>query len=271
MENKFFIYVYANQINGKIYIGQTNDLDTRDYTHTFYGRQCMPIDCAIQKYGRSNFELFTIAVVDTEDQANQEEMYWIAEMRRMLGKENVYNLADGGSGPRGVKRSEESRRKMSEAKSREKHPHFGKKQSEERKQKTRGENSVRAKLTNDDVKEIRRLYAAGNHTSRQLGEQFDVGKTTILRVLKNESWHHIENDQYDWVIKALNENVSKKFTGALSGTDNPNAKLNYVIAEDIRVQYAMGRYTFKQLAEKFGVGATTIGRVIRNELWTEAK
>jgi group I intron endonuclease len=105
------IYIYENLINAKIYIGQTNNLKKRDSSHI---NKKMAIDCAIKKYGRTNFSLNVITSSDSQEIADADEVYWIARARELLGRENVYNITDGGdSCMRGRKHSEISKNKMS--------------------------------------------------------------------------------------------------------------------------------------------------------------
>ncbi len=110
----FYIYAYENKINGKIYIGQTLNLINRNRSHC---NKTMHIDNAIKKYGRNNFDLWTIKMVDTIDEANQEEIFWIAEMKNQLGNNMVYNKSNGGYGI-GM-HSEENKSKMRQPKSKE--------------------------------------------------------------------------------------------------------------------------------------------------------
>jgi DNA-binding transcriptional regulator LsrR (DeoR family) len=51
--------------------------------------------------------------------------------------------------------------------------------------------SPRAKLTEDDVLEIRRLYAVGDCTQGELAERFDVAQATIHRVVRRRNWRNI--------------------------------------------------------------------------------
>jgi IS30 family transposase len=51
--------------------------------------------------------------------------------------------------------------------------------------------SPRPKLTEDDVIEIRRLYAAGECTQCELAERFDVAHTSIHRVVRRRTWANI--------------------------------------------------------------------------------
>lgn len=50
------------------------------------------------------------------------------------------------------------------------------------------EKHVMAKLTEDEIAEIRKLYATGNYYQWQLGKQFGVTQTQIWRIVHNKSW-----------------------------------------------------------------------------------
>jgi group I intron endonuclease len=109
------IYIYENLTNDKVYIGQSNQLERRDYSHVSHGQKSMPIDNAIKKYGRENFSLNVITSSDSQEIADADEVYWIARARELLGRENVYNIADGGNyfnGMKGKKHSEEAKIKI---------------------------------------------------------------------------------------------------------------------------------------------------------------
>jgi hypothetical protein len=57
----------------------------------------------------------------------------------------------------------------------------------------KGEDFPQAKLTKEDVREIRRRYALGGprNTLRALASEFGVSMPTIHRVVKREKWKHI--------------------------------------------------------------------------------
>lgn len=57
---------------------------------------------------------------------------------------------------------------------------------------TQGEASVHAKLTADDVRAIRSLYAAGGVTNRELAVRFGVSQQSVSDVVQRKSWRHIE-------------------------------------------------------------------------------
>jgi len=56
--------------------------------------------------------------------------------------------------------------------------------------KMRGESSPRARLTADQVREIRRLYAKGE-TQVALSEAFDTPQTNVSRIVRREAWKTI--------------------------------------------------------------------------------
>jgi group I intron endonuclease len=123
------IYIYENLINGKVYVGQTNDLNRRNYEHVHNGNKTMPIDRAIKKYGRESFILSIITSIDTREQADYAEMDWIHRAISLLGKRNVYNVSLEANNPNGGRKpSKKSIEKNRLA-------HLGKKASEETKKK----------------------------------------------------------------------------------------------------------------------------------------
>ena len=57
--------------------------------------------------------------------------------------------------------------------------------------RAKGERNAAAKLTEDDVRTIRRLYAQGGYSYRALGRRYGVGFTTIRQAVKRQTWTHI--------------------------------------------------------------------------------
>lgn len=55
---------------------------------------------------------------------------------------------------------------------------------------------------------------------------------------------------------------------SLTGTRNPSAKLDYDRAADIRSFVASGN-TYEKAAARFGVGASTVSRIMRGVVWAE--
>lgn len=57
----------------------------------------------------------------------------------------------------------------------------------------RGQHNSIARLTDESVREIRRLYATGDYTQKSIGERFGVTQSTVHFVAKRKTWHHIED------------------------------------------------------------------------------
>lgn len=53
-----------------------------------------------------------------------------------------------------------------------------------------GERHHRAQVTADDVRSIRRLYAAGNTSHRALAARFGISPSQVRRIVNGESWKH---------------------------------------------------------------------------------
>ena len=104
----FFIYVVENLINGKMYVGQTMNLDTRRRSHFSPSSKCPYISNAIQKYGKGNFDFILLEKHEDLDQANKREIYWIKDLNTL--SPNGYNLREGGDA--GGKPSQETIEKV---------------------------------------------------------------------------------------------------------------------------------------------------------------
>ena len=103
------IYKITNKLNGKVYIGQSVDIDTRWRQHC-NAKDNVAIHNAIKKYGKENFN-FEVLLECPVEMLNDWERDMIALYDCISPK--GYNLTEGGGG---CKCSEETRLKMSEAK-----------------------------------------------------------------------------------------------------------------------------------------------------------
>ena len=103
------IYKITNKLNGKVYIGQSIDIDTRWRQH-INAKDDMLIHKSIQKYGAENFS-FEVLLECPAEMLNDWERDMIALYDCI--SPNGYNLTEGGGG---CKCSEETKKKMSKAK-----------------------------------------------------------------------------------------------------------------------------------------------------------
>lgn len=185
----YFIYLFTNKQNGKVYVGKTNDIARRNREHLsesknnenghFYN--------AIRKYGFENFEREILYECENEDETYQMEEYFITKYQSN-DKTRGYNSTIGGDGLRGA--TEETRKKMSEnAKLRigKKNGFFGRKCSEEHKRKISEANS---KITMEQVRELRTKFLSG-HSRKSLQEQYGLSQQQVSKILLNQA--HKEN------------------------------------------------------------------------------
>lgn len=97
-----YIYQITNLINGKIYIGQTNNIQKRWANHRCNNDPDMVIARALRKYGIDNFKFEVLLRGLTPDEANQKEIELIKEKNSLVPY--GYNVATGGKRIDGISR-----------------------------------------------------------------------------------------------------------------------------------------------------------------------
>ena len=100
--DRMYIYQITNLINGKIYIGQTNNIQKRWANHRCNNDPNMVIARALRKYGIDNFKFEVLLRGLTPDEANQKEIELIKEKNSLVPY--GYNVATGGKRIDGVSR-----------------------------------------------------------------------------------------------------------------------------------------------------------------------
>lgn len=90
-----YIYQITNLVNGKIYIGQTNNIQKRWANHRCNNDPDMVIARALRKYGVDNFQFEILLRGLTPEEANQKEIELIKEKNSLVP--NGYNVATGGN------------------------------------------------------------------------------------------------------------------------------------------------------------------------------
>lgn len=169
------IYKITNKINGKIYIGQSNDIYRRFYEHQTKGASSrIPIDVAIQKYGKDKF-LYEVLEECPISELNQRETFWIKKLNTV---KDGYNCSEGGN------------------------------------QQSIGKNNGRAKITEQDVINIRLAYK--NHLKQKdIYEQYKhlISFGHFQNIWQGKSWSHImpevftdQNKQYYIYKNSFGEN-----------------------------------------------------------------
>ena len=97
-ESNKYIYKVTNLVDGKVYIGQTNNLERRIREHRAHvNKDGGPFHDEIRRIGFQNFK-FDILEWCRSDVADDRERFYIAQFRESLGEANVYNFCNGGLG-----------------------------------------------------------------------------------------------------------------------------------------------------------------------------
>lgn len=181
------IYKITNIQNNKCYIGKTNDSNRRwaDHQRLAFTKNHKEYEKALykamRKYGLANFTFEIIEEIEDYDiKAGEREQYWISYY-------DSYNLGynetlggDGGSSPGHCL----------------------------------GESNGRAKLTEEDVIQIRTLYAKG--ASKQecyILYQNKITSSGFAKVWNGYTWKHIMPEVYTEENKKRNAAIGKGISG----------------------------------------------------------
>lgn len=178
----FYIYRITNLVNGKTYIGQHEYKDLND---DYMGSGALLLK-AQKKYGIENFKKEILVFnISRKEHIDLLEKTFIASEREKVGRENCYNIADGGEGGnggatkgrpawnKGIPMSEEQKIKCREAR-------LGIHMSEEAKKKISEYNKGKT-LSEEHKKKIAETLEG--HT---------VSEETREKLRAHKGWHHTE-------------------------------------------------------------------------------
>jgi group I intron endonuclease len=245
------IYLLSNDINKKVYVGQTWQSLKKRWLSGYKNSQ--HIGNAIDKYGKEHFYYTLLTVCATQEIANYWEDYFI---RKYDSIENGYNLKGGGS--KG-KLSASIRARISNARI---GTHWGH-HSEETKKKM--SLTKLGKICSDEHKENISLSKSGTNnpwygktrseeTKKKMSES-KIGKTPSKETKKKMS----ESKKG----KPRSEKTKQKISDSLKGENGPNAKLSNMQRAEIIEKRKLG-IPIKTLMEEYSVCKLTIIRVSKN-------
>lgn len=115
----------------------------------------------------------------------------------------------------------------------------------------KGEDHGHALLTNEQAREVHRLYSSGEFTMRELAERFGIVLTAVSGIVNGYNWKH------------LGLGKAPKRDYHLRGLANPKGKVSPEMKEQIRRLHAEGR-SGHQIAHHLGLGSTTVYRVLND-------
>ena len=220
-KNKSGIYVITNTISGTFYIGQTRQPFIKRYYFHLHLLQHGKHDNAhlqrsFDKYGTDAFTFKVIHVVSNPDYLDGLEE-WEIMLGRMRGK--CCNIQDGGAGGHGFpmpeehkkrlaalnkilntgkKASEETKKRMSEArKGIKRKPEDMKKMVESKNKKyLAGEKNGTTKITAEEARQIK-IDLMNGVKYAELAIKYNISRSNINAIRSNRSWKFVEVPGWD--------------------------------------------------------------------------
>ena len=175
------VYAITNTINGKQYIGSSQDIQLRWQQHRTHlhtkSHHSLYLQRAWDKYGEEHF-IFQIIEEVLPEQCVEREQYWIDTLAPS------YNILPNAGSPRGYKASEETRAKLSEAAKQRHPPMLGKHHSKATKAKiaqTRKERAIPSPAIGKTLSEEQKAQLSAGHTGKPISEEL---KQAISRAHK---------------------------------------------------------------------------------------
>ena len=115
-----------------------------------------------------------------------------------------------------------------------------------------------SRMTENNVRKIKRLYTTGKYFQEDIAEIFGVSTSLIQKILQGKNWSHVDPGR-KYIYKRR----------ILKGEDHPCTKLCNDDVIEIRRLYSTGKYSHRQLAIFFGLKSKfSIGQIVRGETWT---
>jgi len=184
------IYKTTCTVTDRYYVGMhsTNDLNDR------YLGSGKVLFHSIRKHGRHNHRYEILEHASTREELTQREKEIVNA--DLVADPNCLNLVQGGNtAPYEYDRNPKS----SQLQAQSLRQHFANHENRERQRRINSGacqrldviKNIAKKLTVEDVREIRRLYEAGEHDYAALGRQFNVSGNTIWMIVTRRTWKHV--------------------------------------------------------------------------------
>ncbi|MCE9677451.1 GIY-YIG nuclease family protein [Paraclostridium bifermentans] len=236
-ENRPGIYKIINTLNGKVYIGSTQNIRIRrnnHFTNLRYNRHHnIHLQNAYNKYGLENFEFIVLEYVDSIDYLLEKETSWIKKLKSNDNKYG-YNSRVYTETNRGFKHSKETKDRISKAK--------------------KG-----IKLSTYTISEEMRKYKSELCKSQNLF-QYHTEKTELKRRINSEKANK-ERGCPEWQRKAISQKNS--------GEGNGMAKLNRNKVIQIKLLLKEGKLTQQKIADMFSVSTRTVRAIKNGDRWND--
>lgn len=184
------IYKITNEVDGKFYIGSTNNLIKRYYTHINHIRtgknSCVKLIRAVNKHGEDNFKFEIVCECLTEEVLKIEQEY-------VDNLKPHYNVAKVAGSNLGIKRTEEVKLKksVSQKENWKDEDYRTKHLKNLSKNWKTGSSHKMAKLTEEQVVDIKKELANGL-LPKQVADKLELSYHSIKDIHRGKTWKHIK-------------------------------------------------------------------------------
>lgn len=250
-----YIYQVLNTVNGKVYIGRTNDLSRRWREHLAEAKKSSkPFYKAITKYGEASFDFRIIQEVSSDIGAADCEMYWIQYYRSNMiryGTEYGYNLSDGGEGCGTGPKSQSHRDNISKALTGLiRTPNHSMNIS-----------ISKTTLSNNDLAQIKQLLNC-NVPEHIIADRIGISQGVVSDIKLGRSHRYFFSEED---IKVFDSRFYDR-----AGQNNPSAKLSEQQVSEIKSLIRSGK-SHAFIARLYQVGTSTISRINTGKCWGQIK
>jgi DNA-binding XRE family transcriptional regulator len=129
-----------------------------------------------------------------------------------------------------------------------------------------GEEAPNTKLTEENIREIRRRYFTEGMLQDELATEYGVTSHTIGDIVRNDTWKHLDQDD-DFVPRGKNGWRTVRPERVLVGERSARATLSDDQAREIRKRYAGGGIRQTDLAAEYGVSRQVVGAIVTSKQW----
>lgn len=209
------IYKITNNINNKIYIGQTRNSLGRRWTEHKRDAKKNPdsalIHKAMAKYGIENFSIEIVEDNLTNEELNEREQYWIKKYDSFNNKEKGYNLTSGGQQSTYISDETKEKHRYNALHGITGHTHLPRDQvytSEVRKRISEGN---KGKKVSEETR--KKLSAAGKGRKCSEKSRQSLIKRNKERVWSKESKEKLSTSMKNYLSNKENHNFYGKYGG----------------------------------------------------------
>lgn len=256
-----YVYKITNLINSKLYIGKTNDINIRWYSHCNEAKlrkKQYPLYHAMNKYGITNFTLEIIEVLENELLCFEQEKYWIELYKTNImkyGSEFGYNLTEGGEGPSGHIHTPEQKKAKSDCKLGVKNSFYGKNHSD--KSKKLISNGHIGKPISSEVRDKISKKLQGVSKTEEMKQKISIALTG-----QEKSESH---------CKHISESKKGKPNPNKQGNNHHNSKITEQQVIDMRQYWNSSNEKSKDklsyLYQKYGLSKSGIQQIVYRTKW----